>query len=481
MVSRATLREDAAARRELRLELRDGVFDETNVTAVRALGRLLRVAGYEHGIENGQLTDRTRTSIEQFQRAIGVRPSGTLDQPTLDRLNGVLSAERKNPKYNVRGERDERVRVMERRLDKLGYDVGTADGIYDGDTARAVRRFKRDQPEIKGQTENVLGDRGQGILRKEAGSFDHRPYTARWRPSREHRRLDALTGRQAENGIELGDRGRAVKNVQSRLKAAGFDPQGVDGRFDERTQGALEAYQRREGLPVNGRVDRRTWAHLKRQVIYARGDGTPPQRLDERSSAVMRSERMLKKLGLRPGKVDGIFDRDTLAASRRFERKYDAGGDTGAIGSGQIQAMQREIREKALGPQRRQTAYVNGNPRTITTVTIDGKPVEINTAKAFLRMERAAKKDGIDLRVVSGFRTMAEQRYLYNLWLSGRGNQAAPPGYSNHQSGTALDLNTTGPSDAVGSGPVYNWLARNAARFGFRRIPIEHWHWEYRR
>jgi hypothetical protein len=37
-------------------------------------------------------------------------------------------------------------------------------------------------------------------------------------------------------------------------------------------------------------------------------------------------------------------------------------------------------------------------------------------------MKADAARAGINLSVVSGFRTMAEQQYLYNLYLQGRGN-----------------------------------------------------------
>jgi hypothetical protein len=78
--------------------------------------------------------------------------------------------------------------------------------------------------------------------------------------------------------------------------------------------------------------------------------------------------------------------------------------------------------------------------------------------------------------VVSGFRTQGEQQYLYgcSVHCDCNGcNLAARPGYSNHQSGYALDLNTEG-------GGVYTWLSRNAAHFGFARtVPSEDWHWEY--
>lgn len=81
----------------------------------------------------------------------------------------------------------------------------------------------------------------------------------------------------------------------------------------------------------------------------------------------------------------------------------------------------------------------------------------------------------MNLRIVSGFRTQAEQEALYRLYRAGSGNLAARPGYSNHQDGKALDLNTRDPG-------VYAWLTRNGARFGFKRtVPSERWHWEKRR
>lgn len=116
--------------------------------------------------------------------------------------------------------------------------------------------------------------------------------------------------------------------------------------------------------------------------------------------------------------------------------------------------------------------YSHGNRTNICVVSVDGKLVEVRTAQAFGAMRAAARSAGVNIVVVSGFRTMDQQRYLYNLYLSGRGNLAARPGYSNHQSGLALDLNTS-------SAGVYNWLSRNASRYGFRRtVPSEAWHWE---
>ncbi|MBE7485178.1 MAG: N-acetylmuramoyl-L-alanine amidase [Polyangiaceae bacterium] len=120
--------------------------------------------------------------------------------------------------------------------------------------------------------------------------------------------------------------------------------------------------------------------------------------------------------------------------------------------------------------------YSSGSAFDIKVVTVDGKKVEWKTANAYLRMAEAAAKDGVQIRIVSGFRSNAEQQYLYSCYKNcscNSCNLAAPPGYSNHQSGHALDLNTS-------AGGVYNWLSKHGGKFGFKRtVPSEAWHWEW--
>ena len=122
------------------------------------------------------------------------------------------------------------------------------------------------------------------------------------------------------------------------------------------------------------------------------------------------------------------------------------------------------------------TGYVDGTPFEIDLVTVDGKPVEIDTANAFHVMQQAAAAQGVGISVVSGFRTMQEQQYLYGCYVNcscNSCNLAAKPGYSNHQSGHALDLNTKAPG-------VLDWLNAHGAAYGFSRtVPSEPWHWEW--
>jgi hypothetical protein len=93
-------------------------------------------------------------------------------------------------------------------------------------------------------------------------------------------------------------------------------------------------------------------------------------------------------------------------------------------------------------------------------------------AAAFDLMDAAARADGVDLQVTSGFRSDAEQAVLFRRHPDPR--WVAPPGRSRHRDATELDLNMLGGDGA------HAWLRDHAGRFGFvQRYAWEPWHWGY--
>ena len=103
-------------------------------------------------------------------------------------------------------------------------------------------------------------------------------------------------------------------------------------------------------------------------------------------------------------------------------------------------------------------------------VNFNGKPIPVEIAGYLKSMIDAAAAEGVTLYVTSGFRTMAEQQKLKRE----KPTRAATPGRSPHQRGFAVDMATRGPGQ-------YEWLVKNAYRYGFvRTVAFERWHWEYR-
>ncbi|TAJ55402.1 MAG: D-alanyl-D-alanine carboxypeptidase family protein [Nevskiaceae bacterium] len=116
-------------------------------------------------------------------------------------------------------------------------------------------------------------------------------------------------------------------------------------------------------------------------------------------------------------------------------------------------------------------------------------------AQAWLALRDAAARDGVGLLLISGFRSVDYQAALIRAKLA-RGLSAeevlrinAPPGYSEHHSGRAVDIGCAGVAaldEAFETTPAYEWLCRNAAEHGFRMsyprgnrqgYLYEPWHW----
>lgn len=112
----------------------------------------------------------------------------------------------------------------------------------------------------------------------------------------------------------------------------------------------------------------------------------------------------------------------------------------------------------------------------------------------FQKMIEDAKKQNIDLFVVSAFRSFGEQSALKNGYLvkygSGANQFSADQGYSEHQLGTALDLTTKDLGanfTSFGGTDAYEWLLENAHKYGFALsypedntyYQFEPWHWRF--
>jgi D-alanyl-D-alanine dipeptidase len=91
----------------------------------------------------------------------------------------------------------------------------------------------------------------------------------------------------------------------------------------------------------------------------------------------------------------------------------------------------------------------------------------------------AAKKDGVNLFITSGFRTLSRQELLFEKAVKKYGSESEaakwvlPAPFSHHPQGLAIDVNY--PGDRPGA----KWLELNGSRFGLCRVYAnEWWHFE---
>ncbi|MEK7463533.1 MAG: M15 family metallopeptidase [Patescibacteria group bacterium] len=106
-----------------------------------------------------------------------------------------------------------------------------------------------------------------------------------------------------------------------------------------------------------------------------------------------------------------------------------------------------------------------------------------------------AKKAGVDIKILSGYRSFQYQQTLKSqykvVYGAGTANQfSAEQGYSEHQLGTAVDFTTPALKSAeiaFDQTAAYAWLVKNAHKYGFilsypkgnAYYQYEPWHWRF--
>ncbi|MBF2022686.1 MAG: D-alanyl-D-alanine carboxypeptidase family protein [Hydrococcus sp. C42_A2020_068] len=145
--------------------------------------------------------------------------------------------------------------------------------------------------------------------------------------------------------------------------------------------------------------------------------------------------------------------------------------------------------------------YEEAPESELKAITPDGRiRMRLAAAEAFLQLQAAARADGIILTPISGFRSVREQNRLFfevkqqrNQEASKRAEVSAPPGYSEHHTGYAIDLGdgrspATNLSVSFEKTPAFRWLKNNANRYSFelsfppnnpQGVSYEPWHWRY--
>jgi D-alanyl-D-alanine carboxypeptidase len=159
-----------------------------------------------------------------------------------------------------------------------------------------------------------------------------------------------------------------------------------------------------------------------------------------------------------------------------------------------LQISPERIAAKCLLPQPEAQQLV------VAEVGEDGREHRLTpaAASAWNKMRAAALEDGVVLKIVSAFRSIDRQAEIVRAKLD-RGisvdailEVSAPPGYSEHHTGRAIDVTTDGAPaleiefEKTGA---FGWLLKRAGEFGFHLsypagnpngYAYEPWHWCYK-
>jgi peptidoglycan hydrolase-like protein with peptidoglycan-binding domain len=151
---------------------------------------------------------------------------------------------------------------------------------------------------------------------------------------------------------------RDVEALQRELLSAGLYQGLVDGIMGEKTKSSIEAYQKANGLPVDGKVSTTLIEHVRytRKLADAAGftgsadtaqSSSSPRPVTESSSKeeqkILMVQYALADLGYDPGEANGQMSETTRAAVRKFE------SDRGIPATGEISRAVLKEMSKTTG------------------------------------------------------------------------------------------------------------------------------------
>jgi septal ring factor EnvC (AmiA/AmiB activator) len=208
---------------------------------------------------------------------------------------------------------------------------------------------------------------------------------------------------------------------------------------------------------------------------------------DDLAQRLDRAEREAENLQALDAQLSAQYQREQeelarrLAEAREAQRRADEAAAEAARRRNQAPAAPR-------APTSSSSSRGSVVSRDQTTVVYDVR-VHVDIADAYRRMIEAAASDGITLRG-GGYRDAEGQiavrmnncgtsdYAIYDMPASQCSPPTARPGNSEHERGRAIDFNCNGGGVISSrSNPCFQWLASNAANFGFYNLPSEPWHW----
>lgn len=172
--------------------------------------------------------DETEAAVKEFQSRNGLEADGCVGAQTREVL---FSNDAKAFFYSI-GTSGEEILKLQKRLFELGYLTTEPDGTFGKDTENAIKRFQAKSGFID---DGYAGPETRGLLFSSAAE---------------------------KNALGMGDSGSDVLNVQQRLIALKYLKDKADGYYGSNTEGAVKAFQKRNGLTSDGKVGAKTLSVL---------------------------------------------------------------------------------------------------------------------------------------------------------------------------------------------------------------------------
>ncbi|NLB91010.1 MAG: hypothetical protein GX786_07310 [Clostridiales bacterium] len=282
------------------------------------------------------------------------------------------------------------VKSMQQKLKDLGYYKGSVDGDFGTGTVDAVKAFQK-QNGLR-----VDGIAGKGTLdllnsskaKKYTATASPKP-TASPTPKPVTINPDKARYLKVENNMS----GKDVTQLQSRLISLGYLTGKTDGKYGYRTEAAVKAFQKRNGLwddgiagPDTQVTAQSSGAKKANSVVAHIGDSL---KQGAKGNGVRAMQKKLADLGyLKSGEADGTYGANTAAAISSFQRNNGLSPVDGIAGSNTL--------EKIYSPSAVKSDGSGGGDSSGggSSTSVDGVLRPGDSGAAVRKLQDKLKKDG---------------------------------------------------------------------------------------
>ncbi|WP_054951031.1 C40 family peptidase [Numidum massiliense] len=220
---------------------------------VKQLQDKLKKKGYfKYKKSTGYFGPITTKAVKDFQRAHKVKASGVVDKRTFRALGvkkgkavtSKASGSSKKAKTLRQGMSGKKVKDLQSKLKRLGYFKTNVTGYYGPITKNAVKAF---QKKHKLKANGIAGSKTIAKINKAA-----KAKKAKKKPAKKTTKKSAKKPAKKVKTLRIGSTGKAVTDLQKKLKKLGYFKVGVTGYYGTVTQKAVKDFQWAYGMKVTG-------------------------------------------------------------------------------------------------------------------------------------------------------------------------------------------------------------------------------------
>ncbi len=307
-------------------------------TSVKNLQKRLIELGYMTGTASGTFDQATAQAVRMFEASYGRAETGVatrlmqyyLFSDNAKIYTGTIES-RTNAASDVsfsqleRGDSGAAVTRLQNRLIELGYQKGSATGVFDQNTENAVKDF-----------ESMYGKQRTGIatVAFQTALFSQAAVNASYKtvePSRAPTPTPTPAPTAYFPPLQKGDKGDAVISLQARLRQLGYYSGDIDGIYGNATVNAVKGFEAAYGAPLTGVatsiMQKYLFADDARAYSYQTPTPTPAMystlSLGSYGDDVARLQNRLKQLNYFTDSADGYYGDTTVNAVRAYEARHD--------------------------------------------------------------------------------------------------------------------------------------------------------------